>query len=122
MGEKTFDEWLDSVEPDPADARDASHIRRIIAAAEALDAAHEELRDAVAEARAAGDTWDAIGVALGTSRQAAYQRFGGKLEPPVGRGSRRVSAVVRDRPQPKIPAKVTKGSPRARGGSASRIR
>jgi len=27
-------------------------------------------------ARAAGDTWDAIGVALGTSRQAAYQRFG----------------------------------------------
>jgi len=74
--EQDFDAWLDSIEPDPADARDATHIRRIIAANEALSAADEELRAAVASARAAGDTWDAIGVALGTSRQAAYQRFG----------------------------------------------
>ena len=71
-----LDAWLDSIEPDPADARDATHIRRIIAANEALSAADEELRAAVSSARAAGDTWDAIGVALGTSRQAAYQRFG----------------------------------------------
>jgi len=70
-----LDVWLDSIEPDPADARDATHIRRIIAANEALHAADDELRAAVASARAAGDTWDAIGVALGTSRQAAYQRF-----------------------------------------------
>lgn len=74
--ERTVDEWLDSIEPDPAAARDASHIRRIIAAAEACATAEAELRAAVAAARAAGDTWDAIGVALGTSRQAAYQRFG----------------------------------------------
>lgn len=73
---QTVDEWLDSVEPIAADARDASHIRRIIAAAQACDVADTELRAAVAAARSAGDTWDAIGVALGTSRQAAYQRFG----------------------------------------------
>jgi plasmid stabilization system protein ParE len=74
--EQDLDAWLVSIEPDPADARDATHIRRIIAANEALSAADEELRAAVSSARAAGDTWDAIGVALGTSRQAAYQRFG----------------------------------------------
>ena len=74
--EQDLDVWLESIEPDSADARDATHIRRIIAANEALHAADDELRAAVASARAAGDTWDAIGVALGTSRQAAYQRFG----------------------------------------------
>ncbi|MGH3563538.1 MAG: hypothetical protein ACRDTN_17565 [Mycobacterium sp.] len=74
--EQALEDWLDSVEPDAADARDASHIRRIIAATEAVEGAGAELRAAVAAARAAGDTWDAIGVALGTSRQAAYQRFG----------------------------------------------
>ncbi|MBJ7400378.1 hypothetical protein [Mycolicibacterium sp.] len=74
--EQDLDAWLDSIEPDPADARDATNIRRIIAANEALSAADDELRAAVVSARAAGDTWDAIGVALGTSRQAAYQRFG----------------------------------------------
>jgi hypothetical protein len=74
--ERDLEDWLDSIEPDPADARDAAHIRRIIAAAEALKGAEAELRGAVAAARAAGDTWDAIGVALGISRQAAYQRFG----------------------------------------------
>jgi hypothetical protein len=74
--ERDIEAFLDSVEPDAADARDASHVRRIIAANEALGEAEAELRAAVAAARAAGDTWDAIGVALGTSRQAAYQRFG----------------------------------------------
>src|SRR5205807_2580842 len=74
--EQGIEDWLDAVEPDPADARDASHIRRIIAAAESLGAAQSELHAAVAAARAAGDTWDVIGAALGTSRQNAYQRFG----------------------------------------------
>ncbi len=74
--EQGLEDWLDSIEPDPADARDATHIRRIIAAAEAVEKSEAELRAAVTAARAAGDTWDAIGVALGISRQAAYQRFG----------------------------------------------
>jgi hypothetical protein len=71
-----LENFLDAVEVDPADARDASNIRRIIAANEALRAAQVELNEAVMAARLAGDTWDAIGTALGTSRQGAYQRFG----------------------------------------------
>lgn len=79
---KNIEEWLDTIEPD-GPARDATHIRRIIAAAEALEGADVELTAAVAAARAAGDTWDAIGVALGTSRQAAYQRFGKRVANPA---------------------------------------
>jgi hypothetical protein len=44
--------------------------------------AHDEtsrlLRSAVTSARAAGSSWEAIGSALGMSRQAAQQRFGRK--------------------------------------------
>lgn len=72
----SVEDALDAVEPNPADARDATHIRRIIAARTAVEAATEELTAAVMAARAAGDTWDAIGVGLGVTRQAAYQRFG----------------------------------------------
>lgn len=71
-----IDAWLDSIEPNPADARDASHVRRIAAATEALTRAELELRAAVAAAQAAGDTWDMIGLGLGVSRQAAFERFG----------------------------------------------
>jgi hypothetical protein len=92
--------WLDTVEPDPADARDTTYFRRIVAADAALKNADADLRSAVADARAAGDTWDVIGLALGVSRQAAYQRFG------RGVGERQ-PAVVRK-------AKFTRGG-RARG-------
>ncbi|OHU51478.1 hypothetical protein BKG82_23055 [Mycobacteroides chelonae] len=71
-----IEEWLDGLEPDPADARDARHMRRIIAAVKGLETASGELDAAVSAAREAGDTWAVIGVALGVSRQAAYQRFG----------------------------------------------
>jgi len=62
----------------PADIelRDATNLRRIIRAREAVEQADAELRYAVAQARANGDSWAAIGAALGTTRQAAYQRFG----------------------------------------------
>lgn len=81
-----IDAWLDAIEPNPADARDAGYFRRIVAAGTALEAAEDELRSAVADARAAGDTWGMIGAALGVSRQAAYQRFGRTVgeRPPAG--------------------------------------
>jgi hypothetical protein len=60
----------------PESLRDASHFRRVIAARKGRDAAEQKLRDAVAAARAAGDSWTAIGAALGTTKQAASQRFG----------------------------------------------
>ena len=67
---------LDSLDPTEHPARDAAHFRRIIAARKQLAAAETELRAAVKAARAAGDSWTVIGMALDTTRQAAYQRFG----------------------------------------------
>ena len=46
--------------------------------------ADEELRAAVDRARSAGHTWQDIGDVLGTSRQAAFQRFGRPLDPRTG--------------------------------------
>jgi len=64
---------LDSVAPESL--RDASHFRGIIVAKKRLEVADKELRDAVAAARAAGDSWTVIGAAMGTTKQAAFQRF-----------------------------------------------
>lgn len=61
--------------------RDASHFRRIIEAKNGLEAADKELHDAVAAARSAGDSWTVIGAAMGTTRQAAFQRFSKDTEP-----------------------------------------
>jgi hypothetical protein len=86
-----LERWLNAIEPNPADARDATYMRRIIAAAAALQDAVEELHSAVAAARDAGDTWDMIGVALGVTRQAAFQRFGKKEPNARKRSSRKVA-------------------------------
>ncbi|MDO5627495.1 MAG: hypothetical protein Q4G43_04155 [Mobilicoccus sp.] len=67
---------LDQVEVGTHPARDAVHFRRILAARKAVADADRELRDAVRDAREAGDSWTVIGAALDTTRQAAYQRFG----------------------------------------------
>jgi Protein of unknown function (DUF3887) len=42
------------------------------------------LREAVHQARQAGHTWAEIGELLGTTRQAAFQRFGRPLDPRTG--------------------------------------
>ncbi|WP_342778740.1 hypothetical protein [Phytoactinopolyspora halophila] len=70
------EQWLDTLDPATTPARDAARMRRIATARQNLTDAEQELRDAVAAARAAGDTWSMIGIALGTTRQAAFQRFG----------------------------------------------
>jgi hypothetical protein len=54
------------------------------AALRKLRAAEATLRDAVEAARAAGHTWQEIGDLLGTSRQAAFQRFGRPIDPATG--------------------------------------
>ncbi|MFD5824658.1 DUF3887 domain-containing protein [Lentzea sp. NPDC060358] len=46
--------------------------------------AEARLRDAVEAAREAGHTWQEIGDLLGTSRQAAFQRFGRPTDPTTG--------------------------------------
>ena len=72
----TGDTGLAHLDPATTTARDATHFRRIISARKGIDDAEAELRAAVAAAREAGDSWTVIGVALDTTRQAAFQRFG----------------------------------------------
>ncbi len=67
---------LEAVTPATHAARDATYFRAIIAARKGVDDAEAALRAAVAQARAAGDSWTVIGAALDTTRQAAFQRFG----------------------------------------------
>lgn len=68
---------LDGISPATHPGRDGANFRRIVAARENLAAAEQELREAVRASREAGDSWAVIGAAVGTSRQAAFQRFGG---------------------------------------------
>lgn len=65
-----------AVGADTHEGRSAEHFRRIVAAQASLTQAEQDLRDAVAAAREAGDPWTLIGAALGVSKQAAAQRFG----------------------------------------------
>jgi DNA-directed RNA polymerase specialized sigma24 family protein len=55
---------------------DASDLRRVGEAADAIEHARETLREAVASARSRGRSWGQIGMVLGVSRQAARERFG----------------------------------------------
>jgi hypothetical protein len=62
--------------------RDWPYLTDVSTAAVAYIEAEEELWTRVAEARAHGLTWEDIGRALGTSKQAAHERF---TKPPRGR-------------------------------------
>jgi hypothetical protein len=66
----------DDLDPATTPSRSAEHFRRIIAARKGVEEADAELHAAVRAARDAGDSWAVIGAALGTTRQAAFQRFG----------------------------------------------
>jgi hypothetical protein len=56
----------------------------VTAARDLARVVEEAMRAAVEEARAAGRTWQEIGEVLGTSRQAAFQRFGRPIDPRTG--------------------------------------
>ena len=63
-------------EPDPHRIRDAATLRELARAFERWARAEGDLASAVATARADGHTWAAIGAMLGTSGEAARQRYG----------------------------------------------
>jgi hypothetical protein len=64
-----------------------------VAAARDLSAAAEAaLQTAADRARAAGQSWREIGDVLGTTRQAAFQRFGHPVDPRTGKPMTRVAA------------------------------
>lgn len=59
-------------------------LAQVAKAQDLLRVAEEAMRTAVDRARDAGHTWHEIGVVLGTSRQAAFQRFGRPIDPRTG--------------------------------------
>lgn len=67
--------WVEALDLDRSDVVDGARLARVGAALDGVDRAERELVDAVAAAHAGGDSWTAIGVVLGTSRQAAHRKF-----------------------------------------------
>src|SRR5262249_23581848 len=66
--------WLDQLADDPtATAENASDLRAIAAAVRAVSDSTAQLDDAVAAARAHGQSWGAIGAGLGVSKHAARE-------------------------------------------------
>jgi len=63
-------------EPDPADVTDAAALRSVRLAFQARAEAERRVADAVSVARAEGHSWAAIGAMVGTSGEAARQRYG----------------------------------------------
>lgn len=63
-------------EPDDADIKDATALRAVRLAFQERADAERRLADAVAAARAEGHSWAAVGPMVGTSGEAARQRYG----------------------------------------------
>jgi hypothetical protein len=74
------EKWLDAIDLSTNRGRDGRNLQAIGAALTALEKAEDDLQRAVDQAHSAGDSWHAIGVVLGTSRQAAHRKFASKRE------------------------------------------
>lgn len=83
-------------EPDSDRIRDATTLRELARAFERRARAEADLASAVATARADGHTWSAIGAMLGTSGEAARQRYATQAAKPRTRASRNRSAEIRE--------------------------
>ena len=71
-----FAKRFEDHDPQRADLKDASALRAVRQAFLARARAERELADAVLAARADGHSWAAIGAMVGTSGEAARQRYG----------------------------------------------
>lgn len=69
---RRFEEY----EPDADDKRDGAPLVAVRQAVTAVADAERELMETIRAARAAGHPWAAIGTLLGTSGEAARQRYG----------------------------------------------
>ncbi len=73
-------ERFESFEPDPADRARARSLVAVHRATLARAQAEANLAEAVAKARADGHSWSAIGAMIGTSGEAARQRYGSQRD------------------------------------------
>jgi hypothetical protein len=83
---------FEDFEPAPGEVKDASALRDVASAFSRLAGSERELAAAVRAARADGHTWAAIGTMLGTSGEAARQRYGDLRRHGKARG--RIPAVT----------------------------
>ena len=67
---------FESHEPDADAVHDATQLRHVREAFLARAETEQQLADAVAAARADGHSWASIGAMVGTSGEAARQRYG----------------------------------------------
>lgn len=67
---------FENYEPVAGAGKDAASLRELRKAVETYALAHRALIDAVSAARAAGHSWTSIGAMVGTSGEAARQRYG----------------------------------------------
>lgn len=92
-------------EPDPADVKDATSLRAVRLAFQARADAERGLADAVSVARAEGHSWAAIGAMVGTSGEAARQRYGSTaaVASPARRGAEPGGASEKSRRRRRSP-------------------
>jgi hypothetical protein len=82
---------FEDYEPGLEDARDARALRDIATAFARVAGGECDLAAAVSVARAEGHSWAAIGTMLGTSGEAARQRYGSAAHGTASRAHRRGS-------------------------------
>lgn len=70
---------FENYEPNPADEVDAEAVAQLRAAVAERSQAERHMLDAVIKARGAGMSWAAIGTLVGTSGEAARQRYASKV-------------------------------------------
>jgi hypothetical protein len=76
---------FENYEPDPADARETAVLTALRDAVLTRSEAERKLAEVVQRARGAGYSWRSIGSLLGTSGEAARQRYGGPPDSPTSR-------------------------------------
>ncbi len=76
---RRFEQWADELDPETAVVESAEELRAVAEAAETARQDEAVLTERVAAARARGQSWNRIALALGVSRQAARQRFAGRI-------------------------------------------
>lgn len=69
-------DWFEQWEPRPEDERDPAPFRALMSAVLRRSESEREVADAVKLARERGYSWSQIGSILGTSGEAARQRYG----------------------------------------------
>ncbi len=76
---RRFEQLAEKLDPATADALPIDDLREVALASEAVRSDEARLREAVEVARGHGRSWNQLALALGVSRQAARQRFAGKV-------------------------------------------